>query len=120
MSPLPPLTYDANGLIPAVVQDAESGEVLMLGWMNAEAVARTLESGLVHFWSRRRQALWRKGETSGHTLAVVEMRVDCDADALLIRARPAGPTCHTGNRTCFYRRLGDLTAEFSIPGEPEP
>lgn len=120
MTALPPLTYDANGLIPAVVQDAESGAVLMLGWMNAEAVARTLESGQVHFWSRRRQALWRKGETSGHTLTVVEVRVDCDADALLIRARPAGPTCHTGHTSCFYRRLDDLEADVALFEEVEP
>ncbi len=120
MNTLPPLTYDADGLIPAVVQDAESGAVLMLGWMNATAVARTLESGQVHFWSRRRQALWRKGETSGHTLTVVEVRVDCDADALLIRARPAGPTCHTGHATCFYRRLEDLTAHPPTITEMEP
>ncbi|KPL82136.1 phosphoribosyl-AMP cyclohydrolase [Thermanaerothrix daxensis] len=114
MNSLPALNYDAQGLIPAVVQDAANGEVLMLGWMNAAALAHTLESGQVHFWSRRRRALWRKGETSGHTLEVVEVRVDCDADALLIRVRPAGPTCHTGNRTCFYRRLEDLAADPSV------
>jgi phosphoribosyl-AMP cyclohydrolase / phosphoribosyl-ATP pyrophosphohydrolase len=96
--------YDDRGLVPCVVQDAERGTVLMLAWMNAEALRLTRETGIVHFWSRSRQSLWKKGETSGNTLAVVELRIDCDHDALLVRARPAGPTCHTGTTACFFHR----------------
>jgi phosphoribosyl-ATP pyrophosphohydrolase/phosphoribosyl-AMP cyclohydrolase len=96
-------TFDERGLVPCVVQDADRGTVLMLAWMNAEALRLTRETGVVHFWSRSRQALWKKGETSGNTLALVELRLDCDADAVLVRARPAGPTCHTGQTSCFYR-----------------
>jgi phosphoribosyl-ATP pyrophosphohydrolase/phosphoribosyl-AMP cyclohydrolase len=95
--------YDERGLVPCVVQDADRGTVLMVAWMNAEALRLTRETGVVHFWSRSRQALWKKGETSGHTLALVELRIDCDADTLLARVRPAGPTCHTGQASCFYR-----------------
>jgi phosphoribosyl-ATP pyrophosphohydrolase/phosphoribosyl-AMP cyclohydrolase len=101
------LRFDANGLIPAVVQDARSGAVLMLGWMNEEALRRTQESGLVWFWSRSRGALWQKGETSGNVLRVVEIRRDCDDDVLLVLADPAGPTCHTNQPSCFHRRLDD-------------
>lgn len=90
-------------LRPAIVQDARTGRVLMLGWMNAEALRRTRETGEVHFWSRSRGRLWRKGETSGNILRVVEIREDCDGDALLIQAIPAGPTCHTGRPSCFHR-----------------
>src|SRR5215471_18412073 len=96
--------YDERGLAPCIVQDAVTGVVLMLAWMNAEALRQTRETGAVHFWSRSRQALWKKGETSGHTLAVVEIRLDCDLDAVLVRARPAGPTCHTGATSCFFHR----------------
>jgi phosphoribosyl-ATP pyrophosphohydrolase/phosphoribosyl-AMP cyclohydrolase len=95
-------TYDERGLVPCVVQDAATHVVLMLAWMNAEALRLTRETRAVHFWSRSRQALWKKGETSGHTLAVVELRVDCDRDAVLVRATPAGPTCHTGTTSCFF------------------
>ena len=95
------LRFDDRGLIPVVVQDVGSGAVLMLAYANREAVELTLETGEAHFWSRSRQALWRKGETSGNTLAVVEVTPDCDGDALLVRARPAGPTCHRGTRSCF-------------------
>ena len=95
------LRFDDRGLIPVVVQDVGSGAVLMLAYANREAVERTLETGQAHFWSRSRQSLWRKGETSGNTLAVVEVTPDCDGDALLVRARPAGPTCHRGTRSCF-------------------
>ncbi len=102
---LPTLRFDERGLIPVIVQDAESGEVLTLAYMNAEALQRTLESGETHFWSRSRQTLWHKGETSGNVQRVVEVRYDCDGDALLVRVRPAGPACHTGNFSCFYRRL---------------
>jgi len=105
------LRYDDRGLAPAVVQDARDGTVLMLGYMNAEALARTMESGDVHFWSRSRGALWLKGETSGNYLRLVEIRVDCDGDALLVRALPEGPTCHTGERSCFSRRLPATAAQ---------
>src|SRR5215467_12137641 len=95
--------YDERGLVPCIVQDATTGAVLMLAWMNAEALRLTRETGEVHFWSRSRKAMWKKGETSGHTLSVVEIRIDCDADTVLVRARPAGPACHTGAQTCFFR-----------------
>jgi phosphoribosyl-ATP pyrophosphohydrolase/phosphoribosyl-AMP cyclohydrolase len=95
------LRYDERGLVPVVVQDVASGAVLMLAWADRRAVELTLSTGQAHFWSRSRQALWRKGETSGNTLAVVEAVADCDGDALLLRARPAGPTCHRGTRSCF-------------------
>src|SRR3990170_6445947 len=99
------LQFKDNGLIPAVVQDAASGEVLMLAYMNQEALQRTLESGQVWFYSRSRHELWHKGATSGNLLHLREVRVDCDDDALLLRVEPAGPACHTGNRSCFYREL---------------
>jgi phosphoribosyl-AMP cyclohydrolase / phosphoribosyl-ATP pyrophosphohydrolase len=99
--------YDEHGLVPCIVQDAAAGTVLMLAWMNAEALRLTRETRAVHFWSRSRQALWKKGETSGNTLAVVEIRIDCDLDAVLIRAEPAGPTCHTGATSCFFHREAD-------------
>lgn len=95
------LSFDDRGLVPVIVQDVGSGAVLMLAWANQEAVDKTLETGEAHFFSRSRQALWRKGETSGNVLKVVSVSVDCDGDALLVRALPAGPTCHTGARSCF-------------------
>jgi phosphoribosyl-AMP cyclohydrolase len=95
--------YDANGLITAVVSHAESGDVLMLAHMNAEALSLTLSSGKAHFWSRSRGALWMKGETSGHILSVAEIRIDCDQDAVWLKCLPAGPACHTGEASCFYR-----------------
>jgi len=95
------LRYDERGLVPVVVQDVASGAVLMLAYADRRAVELTLETGQAHFWSRSRQALWRKGETSGNTLAVVEALADCDGDALLLRVRPAGPACHRGTRSCF-------------------
>ena len=101
-----PLAFDAAGLIPVVVQEAASGDVLMVAWANREALERTAETGLAHFWSRSRRALWRKGETSGNRLRVRELRADCDRDALLMVVDPEGPACHTGARTCF----GDDTA----------
>jgi phosphoribosyl-AMP cyclohydrolase len=97
--------FDAAGLVTAIVTDADSGVLLMVAHMNADAIERTQATGMAHFWSRSRSALWRKGETSGNDLALVEMRVDCDQDALLLRVRPAGPACHTGRRSCFYRRV---------------
>ncbi len=98
--------WDANGLIAAVATDADSGEVLMLAWMNEAALQQSQETGFAHFWSRSRQKQWMKGETSGNRLAIVEMRIDCDQDAVWILARPEGPACHTGERSCFYRRIG--------------
>ncbi len=98
--------YDRDGLITAVVTDDASGEVLMVAHMNAQALALTVETGLAHFWSRSRQALWKKGETSGHMLQVRDIRIDCDQDAVWVKAVPAGPTCHTGARSCFFRRIG--------------
>ncbi len=102
---LPTLTYDANGLIPAIIQDDASGDVLMLGYMDEEALRRTLDLELVTFWSRSRRKYWTKGETSGNVLRLKSIRKDCDLDALLVRADPAGPTCHTGEQSCFYRGL---------------
>ena len=99
------LTYNEQGLIPCIVQDVQTGEVLMMAWMNAESIALTLEQRTTWFFSRSRQELWHKGETSGNTQELVELRFDCDADCLLARVEPAGPACHTGNRTCFYRTL---------------
>ncbi len=99
------IKYDANGLVPAIVQDAETNQVLMLAYMNEESLRLTLEKGETVFWSRSRGELWHKGETSGNIQKVVEVRVDCDADTLLILVHPAGPACHTGNQTCFYRNI---------------
>lgn len=97
--------FDAQGLLSAVVVDADSGEVLMVAFMDEEALAATRATGEAHFHSRSRGRLWKKGESSGHVLAVEEVLVDCDQDALVLRCRPAGPTCHTGARSCFYRKL---------------
>jgi phosphoribosyl-AMP cyclohydrolase len=102
------LKWDEKGLIPAIVQDATTGQVLTLAYMNARSLARTLEIGETVFWSRSRQELWHKGETSGNYQRVVEIRVDCDADALLLRVEPQGPACHTGAQSCFYRKLEEL------------
>ena len=97
------LAYNEAGLIPCIVQDAATKEVLMMAWMNAEALSLTLEDRTMWFWSRSRQELWHKGATSGNTQKLVELRYDCDADTLLALVEPAGPACHTGERTCFYR-----------------
>jgi phosphoribosyl-AMP cyclohydrolase / phosphoribosyl-ATP pyrophosphohydrolase len=102
----PDIAFDERGLVPCVVQDWRSGEILMVAWMNEEALARTEQTGELHFWSRSRDELWHKGETSGNVLRLRGLRVDCDADTLLALAEPAGPACHTGERTCFHR--GDL------------
>lgn len=101
------LKFDGHGLLPAVIQDWLDGTVLMLGYMNQEALAKTVATGRVHFWSRSRNTLWEKGETSGHTLHVKELFVDCDRDTILVKAQPAGPTCHTGERACFFSRLDE-------------
>ena len=100
-----PLKYDTNGLIPAVVQDATTYELLMVAWMNEESLRLTQTSGETHFWSRSRQEIWHKGGTSGNVQRVREIRVDCDADTLLVLVDPAGPACHTGEQSCFYRQL---------------
>jgi phosphoribosyl-ATP pyrophosphohydrolase/phosphoribosyl-AMP cyclohydrolase len=99
------LSFDERGLVPAIVQDAATGEVLMLAYMNAESVTKTIETGETWFWSRSRGALWHKGETSGNTQRIVTIEIDCDGDTLLIRVEPRGPACHTGERTCFFRSL---------------
>jgi phosphoribosyl-AMP cyclohydrolase len=99
------LKFGAWALIPAIIQDAESDDVLMLAYMNAESLKLTLETGETHFWSRSRQELWHKGATSGNTQRVIDIRVDCDADTLLVRVHPAGPACHTGEPNCFYRAI---------------
>ncbi len=101
------LKFNDAGLIPVIAQEAGSGEVLMLAWMNAEAVARTLESRRVTYWSRSRAAFWVKGETSGHGQELVEMRLDCDRDCLLVQVRQTGPACHTNRRSCFYTAVRD-------------
>lgn len=97
--------YGPDGLITAVVTDAADGKVLMLAHMNAEALGLTIDTGVAHFWSRSRNRLWKKGETSGHILSVEDIRIDCDQDAIWVIARPAGPACHTGEVSCFYRRV---------------
>lgn len=100
------LTYDDRGLLPAIVQDVSTEAVLMLAWVDAEALKRTLESRTTWFWSRSRREYWNKGATSGNYQKVVEVRYDCDADAVLMRVEPAGPACHTGEYSCFYRSFG--------------
>lgn len=102
---LPELTYNADGLIPCIVQDIDTLEVLMMAWMSTESLTLTLEQGETVFWSRSRQELWHKGATSGNVQKVIQMRYDCDADTLLALVHPAGPACHTGNRTCFFRDI---------------
>ncbi|MBC8162223.1 MAG: bifunctional phosphoribosyl-AMP cyclohydrolase/phosphoribosyl-ATP diphosphatase HisIE [Roseiflexaceae bacterium] len=109
------MKFDDAGLIPAIVQHARSGEVLMLGYMNEEALRRTVETRQVTFWSRSRQDYWVKGATSGNRLQLVELRQDCDGDALLVLAEPQGPTCHTGERTCFHRGLDGVATEVPAP-----
>jgi phosphoribosyl-AMP cyclohydrolase len=108
MSPAPfleALKFDSTGLVPAIAQQHDTGEVLMLAWMSREAIEETLATGRVCYWSRSRQRLWRKGETSGHVQRLVEMRLDCDGDTLLLRVDQTGVACHTGRRSCFFRRV---------------
>lgn len=109
-----PLKYDEKGLIPAIVQDNESGEILMVAWMNDETVKRTLETKQAWFWSRSRQELWHKGATSGNTLDVVDVFYDCDADVVLVKAHANGPACHTGERSCFFRELESPESAIAI------
>jgi phosphoribosyl-ATP pyrophosphohydrolase/phosphoribosyl-AMP cyclohydrolase len=104
------ITFDANGLLPTIVQDASTKQVLMFAYMNAESLTATLESGYATFWSRRRKTLWRKGETSGHFQRIREVRYDCDGDTLLLLVEPHGPACHTGETSCFYRTLSAIPA----------
>jgi phosphoribosyl-ATP pyrophosphohydrolase/phosphoribosyl-AMP cyclohydrolase len=110
-----PIAFDERGLAPCVIQDQASGEVLTLAYMNAEALRRTQETGELHLWSRSRDELWHKGATSGNTQAVHALRYDCDADALLALVAPAGPACHTGERTCFHRGDLELTPHEALP-----
>ncbi len=105
--------FDDNGLIAAIAQDAVTGEVLMLAWMNAEALQKTIETGRATYWSRSRAALWVKGETSGHTQEVTELRVDCDQDAVLLKVRQTGGACHTHRESCFYRRIENGALSFT-------
>ena len=98
--------FDGNGLVPAIAQQHDTGEVLMMAWMNAEALRATLGTGEVHYWSRSRSSLWHKGETSGQTQKLVELRVDCDGDTLLLMVHQTGVACHTGRRSCFFRTIG--------------
>lgn len=110
------LKFDANGLVPAIAQDNRTGEVLMLAWMNAESIAKTLEENRVTYWSRSRRSFWTKGESSGHTQRLVEMRVDCDRDCLLLLVEQVGPACHTNRRSCFYTAIrGGAEVEIMAP-----
>ncbi|WGW02648.1 phosphoribosyl-AMP cyclohydrolase [Tropicibacter oceani] len=109
------LVYDANGLIPCIAQQEGTGEVLMMAWMNAESVARTLGTGRVTYWSRSRQAFWVKGESSGHVQELVDLRVDCDRDCLLAVVRQTGPACHTNRRSCFYTSVVGEETELMAP-----
>jgi phosphoribosyl-ATP pyrophosphohydrolase/phosphoribosyl-AMP cyclohydrolase len=119
------LKLDAQGLVPVIAQEIETGTVRMFAWANREALELTASTGFAHFWSRSRGAMWKKGETSGHTLAVRELRIDCDGDVVLYRVEPAGPSCHTGATSCFYRAAGDggLRADAPVStddGPPDP
>ena len=114
------LKYDSNGLVPAVIQDADNGEVLMVGYMNREAVDHTVTTGRVTYWSRSRQKFWLKGETSGHYQHVVEIRTDCDKDCLLVKVRQEGVACHDGYRSCFYRAAVDGELDVVEPRELDP
>jgi len=110
------LKFDSNGLLPVIAQEAKTGEVLMLAWMNAQAVAKTLETGRVTYWSRSRQSFWVKGESSGHVQELVELRIDCDRDCLLALVHQTGPACHTNRRVCFYTAIqGGEEVELMAP-----
>jgi len=126
MKPPPPepllaaVTFDADGLVPVIAQEARTGMIRMLAWANRDALAATLATGAAHFWSRSRKASWRKGESSGNTLAVREVRIDCDGDVVLYVCDPVGPSCHTGATSCFYRRVGDDGALVADDGPSDP
>jgi len=117
MNILDTIKFDTHGLVPAIVQDSETGEVLMLAYMNREALELTVTSGTTHFYSRSRKKLWRKGETSGHVQSVEEVRTDCDADVILVKVRQKGAACHEGYRSCFFRKTED-GSEWEITSEP--
>ena len=108
------LNFNEAGLIPAIAQDATTGEVLMMAWMNAQAVTQTLETGRVTYWSRSRQSFWIKGDTSGHVQELVELRIDCDRDCLLVKVHQTGAACHTGRRSCFYTLVEDGTERITL------
>ena len=112
------VAFDANGLVPVVAQEARTGMIRMVAWANRDALARTLETGAAHFWSRSRWALWRKGESSGHTLEVREVRLDCDGDVVLYLVAAEGPSCHTGATSCFFRRVGPAGGPRGHPAAP--
>lgn len=114
------LRFDANGLIPAIVQQHDSGEVLMLAWMNLHALDETIATGRAVYWSRSRQRLWRKGEASGQVQRIVDVRIDCDGDALLLVVDQQGPACHTGRRSCFYHRIADDGVEIATDPLVDP
>jgi phosphoribosyl-ATP pyrophosphohydrolase/phosphoribosyl-AMP cyclohydrolase len=114
------VAFDADGLVPVIAQEAGTGMVRMLAWANRDALAATLATGEAHFWSRSRKASWKKGETSGNTLAVRDVRIDCDGDVVLYLCDPAGPSCHTGATSCFYRRVGDDGALIDDDAPPDP
>jgi phosphoribosyl-AMP cyclohydrolase len=113
MQGLDELKYDANGLIPAIVQDADTGEVLMMAWMNKASLADSIRTGKTHFWSRSRQKYWMKGESSGHVQEIKEILIDCDADTVLIKATQHGAACHEGYKNCFFRRL-ETSGEWKV------
>jgi phosphoribosyl-AMP cyclohydrolase len=115
------LVFDSSGLVPAIAQQHDTGEVLMLAWMDRQAVARTLETGEAWYWSRSRNKLWRKGETSGQTQTLVDFRLDCDADAVLLLVNQKGVACHTGRRSCFFRapREGKITEIAAVETDPK-
>ncbi len=117
MNILDTIKFDTHGLVPAIVQDSETGEVLMMAYMNREALELTVTSGTTHFYSRSRKKLWRKGETSGHVQSVEEVRTDCDADVILVKVRQKGAACHEGYRSCFFRKTEDGSA-WEITSEP--
>ena len=114
------VTFDGNGLVPVIAQEARTGMVRMVAWANREALELTAQTKAAHFWSRSRKALWRKGESSGHTLAVRELRIDCDGDVVLYLVDPIGPSCHTGATSCFYRRVAEDGALVEDDGPPDP
>ena len=114
------LRFDDDGLVPAIAQQHDSGEILMLAWMNREALAETLATGRICYWSRSRGQLWRKGETSGQVQRLVALRIDCDGDTLVLQVDQTGVACHTGRRSCFYRTLADGRLEEILPVEVDP
>lgn len=117
MSTLDSLKFNADGLIPAIIQDRPTGRVLMMAWMNRASIEKTLESGFTHFWSRSRKAFWMKGESSGHTQRVLDMAFDCDGDTLLVQVEQAGAACHEGYRSCFFRSLRNGGSAVAITEE---